>query len=1011
MTYPDESEGIVEIAKKRLHEHVLNDFVRDVPLFASCSEELVTQIVSALHPSVVDGVVISEGMGGNEMYFISRGRLNVSLGDKEEIVHRLQDGDFFGEIALLYDTPRTATITTDGPAQLYILRRNQFLSIIETNSEVAESIREVALNRFRAIVLEDIISKIPLFSDDDDDSTSTESFLQEVVKRLKIRSFEKDTFIIKEGEGGEEMFFVSRGKLLVYSNGKLVGKLKDGGFFGEVALLYDTPRTASIRAETKTQLFELSKKDFEEAIKPFPLKSSKVQSIAKERFRKFVLGDMVRKVPLFTRCKTTEMIEEVIDLLQPQLFPANSTVIQEGEGGSEMFFISRGSLSVLNSKGNQVHRLVDGNFFGEIAMLFDTPRTASVVTLVDSYLFSLSGEAFRDVIKKYPHEAAWTREIAESRLRKHVLQDIVKNVPIFASCKEDAFLTNIVSHLKPRGYSEGQTVITEGEGGDEMFFISRGELEIMSSNGTILRTLRDGEFFGEVALVFDTPRTATIRAAAKSQLFVLSKKDFQSVIETNPAIGKSIQTIARERFCGFVLTEFVRRVPLFQYCSQDFINCLVDKMEPSSFETGDIIIKEGHGGQQMYFVNRGILNVVVGSDGGEIVHTMKDGDFFGEVALVFETPRTASIIATTKSQLFILTKDDFNSVINEFPSESDRIRAVASERFLQFILHDIVKKVPFFSECKSSEFLSQIVQLLILKTYEQNDLIVEEGEGGDEMYFVSRGVLDVFVCGEKVTKLCDGDFFGEVALVYDTPRTASIIAVEKSQLYILTKEDLNRALIDHPEEVQTISISASIRLKQFVLFDLVRKIPMFKECTDQSIIYELVDFLSPRSCIENTTIVSQQHGGDEMYFVSRGQLAVVVDNKTVHTLKDGDFFGEVALVYDTPRTATITCLCQTQLFVLTRRDFNAVIEKYAGTPIHTAIYKISSHRFKRYVLTTLVAKVPMFEGVSQEFIHSVVEFLKPRSVSGFVIKENDDSSEEMYFVSRGELRVTVAGKV
>ena len=260
------------------------------------------------------------------------------------------------------------------------------------------------------------------------------------------------------------MHLIAKGRHAAYVGSKEVGEYRDETCFGEIALIYHTPRTVNLKCLTRAQHFTLKKKDFQEhsgAAVPRDHRGCDAhcgESVPDKR----PPGPDPHGAPLFVRCRNEDMIKEMTSLLVAKKFDKGSYVIRQGEGGDEMFFISRGRLSVLIG-GRVVHTLTDGNFFGEIALLYDTPRIASIVALKDSYLYSLSNQGFQAVISKYPMEAAWTREIAATRLRRHVLHDIVRKVPIFLSCEEE-FLTTVVNCLKPKMFYANDVIVTEGEG-------------------------------------------------------------------------------------------------------------------------------------------------------------------------------------------------------------------------------------------------------------------------------------------------------------------------------------------------------------------------------------------------------------------------------------------------------------------------------------------------------------------------------------------------------------------
>ena len=382
----------------------------------------------------------------------------------------------------------------------------------------------------------------------------------------------------------------------------------------------------------------------------------------------------------------------------------------------------------------------DGDFFGEIALLYDTPRTASIIADQPTQLFILSRACFGSVIDAHPTDAEPIKKIARERLELYVLNDLVKKVPIFGAAEDANIIKRIIAALIPRSICKGGWAVKEGESANEMFFVSRGELRvIMEVNGkeVVAQSLRDGDFCGEVAMVFDTPRTASIMAAVKTQVFVLTRTSFNRILKSQSGCLKDkMIEVARERFNNYILRDLVRKVPIFSKADNNFIIQLVAVMNSETFKPGEDIVFEGQGGDQMYFISRGRLNVILS---GERVFLLSDGDFFGEIALILDTPRTASVVAETTTTLYSLHRNDFNQILTRHPKIRRCIERVAKDRFNQVVLQELIKKVSMFSHC-DDDFISNLVEKMDHKNVSEGDFVVREGQGGDEMFFVSRGM-------------------------------------------------------------------------------------------------------------------------------------------------------------------------------------------------------------------------------------------------------------------------------
>lgn len=129
----------------------------------------------------------------------------------------------------------------------------------------------------------------------------------------------------------------------------------------------------------------------------------------------------------------------------------------------------------------------------------------------------------------------------------HLNRDIIEKVPMFKGAPDD-LIRQIVLNLKPALYTPGDYIFRKGEMGDQMFFISRGKVEIVSEDGqTVFATLSDGSFFGEIALLFSSERTASVRAKDYCDLYTLDKFTFDNVLAKFPEIARQVHAMAEER--------------------------------------------------------------------------------------------------------------------------------------------------------------------------------------------------------------------------------------------------------------------------------------------------------------------------------------------------------------------------------------------------------------------------------------------------------------------------------
>jgi len=126
-------------------------------------------------------------------------------------------------------------------------------------------------------------------------------------------------------------------------------------------------------------------------------------------------------------------------------------------------------------------------------------------------------------------------------------REIIEKVPLFQTAGED-LIREIVLNLTPVVFTPGDYIVKTGEVGFQMYFISRGSVDVLSADEqTVYATLTSGQFFGEIALLLSMPRTATIRAREYCDLYRLDKETFDAVIQRHPEFAERINELAEKR--------------------------------------------------------------------------------------------------------------------------------------------------------------------------------------------------------------------------------------------------------------------------------------------------------------------------------------------------------------------------------------------------------------------------------------------------------------------------------
>ena len=114
------------------------------------------------------------------------------------------------------------------------------------------------------------------------------------------------------------------------------------------------------------------------------------------------------------------------------------------------------------------------------------------------------------------------------------------------------------------------------------------------------------------------------------------------------------------------------------------------------------------------------------------------------------------------------------------------------------MLRSALQKVDFFYSLNIMD-LDSLIKALKKRKVKRGETIIKQGEVGDKFYLIGEGGFGVYIKDKKVAELSEGQFFGEMALITDLPRTATVTALDNGELFILYKRDFKKILLSNPK--------------------------------------------------------------------------------------------------------------------------------------------------------------------------------------------------------------------
>jgi ATP-binding cassette subfamily B protein len=261
------------------------------------------------------------------------------------------------------------------------------------------------------------------------------------------------------------------------------------------------------------------------------------------------------------------------------------------------------------------------------------------------------------------------------------IRKFIRKLPLF-SIYGDEDIAGLIDSVELRSVSAGELVFDQGDPGNEYFIVYSGKIRILKKGEDgkeiNLGIRSKGDHFGETALITIKPRNAAARAVEDSVLLVFSKDAFNRYIFSKPEL--------REYFDKFIrstsIHRFLKSCTDLSAVSPKDLQELVSNFKAESFREGDVVFRQGAAGDRFYLVEKGKLKVERwDGDRKEIINFLREGDFFGEKALIESSERAADVVCLTDCHLFSLSKEDFESIIQRSP----KLKKIIEDRISSYL--------------------------------------------------------------------------------------------------------------------------------------------------------------------------------------------------------------------------------------------------------------------------------------------------------------------------------------
>ncbi|MBD3306385.1 cyclic nucleotide-binding domain-containing protein [candidate division KSB3 bacterium] len=254
----------------------------------------------------------------------------------------------------------------------------------------------------------------------------------------------------------------------------------------------------------------------------------------------------------------------------------------------------------------------------------------------------------------------------------------LKQVPLLAKLSVSE-LRGIYANAILHHCAANEPILSAGNTQRALFVILQGSVKVFGKDkdqrSTLLATLKAGTSFGEFALFGKIDSRLSVIAEQASTVLEIPRDIVLKLAKNRPALTDTLKTLFRQR----ILDTALARVPLFSQLNPQDRQKIISHFSPIKAKAGTTLVREAEPGDSMYFLLAGKVGVYTsldeaeeesGSDGKDealLLATLKNGDFFGEQALVTNEPRSATVTALTDVTLLKLSKSDLETVMTDHP--------------------------------------------------------------------------------------------------------------------------------------------------------------------------------------------------------------------------------------------------------------------------------------------------------------------------------------------------------
>ena len=535
--------------------------------------------------------------------------------------------------------------------------------------------------------------------------------------------------------------------------------------------------------------------------------------------------DVMPPVSLLCHYLDEQKRREFVDGMAEVKVKCEEVIMRQNDKGNNFYLIKDGTCDVwvadASGERKNTRTLTAGSWCGELSLLTGKPRSASIMaTSAEVTLLMYNRRKFN-------------AELGDLMVRKRSeLLPFLSSLSILSSVKDDYEMTMLADAALTQTYQPGDTIHENNKPSDNKFYIVKDGRVVTA--GLTPTTYGRTQFFGQVELLQNSKNQETRRAEGQVTCVVFRKEDFMKLVPLHAFVrdaqqqqfaltaagpggaaggskamrgrrfGESAEASTATQAGGGkpaalgkggkkspeAIDRIMRAVKsniIFSRLNDLQLTMLQQAMGEHHVPAGQNVITQGEKGNHFFIVESGDLGVyVTGDEEGAVPKRVKafgPGDSFGELALMYNCPRTATISATTDVVLWSLDRVSFRMIV----LEANTKKATMYENFLE--------KVSLLAPLDKDQ-RNRMVDALEEVSCAPTETIITEGEEGTHFYIIVEGEVSITKAGTdaELARRKAGDYFGELSLKTGAPTIASVTAATACKLVRMDRGAFQRLL-------------------------------------------------------------------------------------------------------------------------------------------------------------------------------------------------------------------------